>query len=649
MREESESEEEDDELDVEESGDEEEEEVLAVGEESDDDEIDDDDDSEDDGEEGEEYGEEDEGSGEEADASEGLGAGWGRKKHGFYGGAEDDDDEDEDDEDEEAHAARLEEREVLALQRQQAAALQLDDYGALEVPTGATGAAAKGSAGAEGYGMGPDGPARIHVAQRDVDAMSDAERRQLLRIEAPELKQLLADFKIHMRELCERFEPLLGSPKPAPAAPDDTALAFVQLKLQLLLSYCTNIAFYLHLKAQGAPIRDHPVIDTLLRHRVLIERLRPLEQKLRYRVQRLLQLATSGDVAGASDDLRHRPNLDALDGEDDGGDDDDDDAPAASGGLYKPPKMAATPYDDGGSSRRELQKERQLRRAASSRLYTELRDELSDAPPVLHADDFGGARPADSAAVARLRHDEAERTTYEEDNFQRVHMSKQQKAQERKRRANAGRLEDELQAFDDFSHLVDVATKRQVDPREEQAAALRRYMNSIEVRSRKSRAGAAEGTKAPPKEGERGAGRKARRRAEVEADGDDDFAPVVPVEDALYAEAREARDKKRMRKKAGAEAASGEAAARRAELASAELAGEDDKRQAEYNMVKNRGLTRERKKIDRNPRAKNREKFRKAVIKRKGAVREQAAHGERYEGEATGIRKGVSHSVRFRT
>ena len=76
-------------------------------------------------------------------------------------------------------------------------------------------------------------------------------------------------------------------------------------------------------------------------------------------MQRLLQLATSGDSAGASEDLRHKPNHDALDG-------DDDDAPAASGGVYKPPKMSATPYDDGGQTRREWQKERQLRRAASS-------------------------------------------------------------------------------------------------------------------------------------------------------------------------------------------------------------------------------------------------------------------------------------------
>ena len=56
-----------------------------------------------------------------------------------------------------------------------------------------------------------------------------------------------------------------------------------------------DLAFYLMLKAQGRAVRSHPVIDTLLRHRILLERLRPLESKLSYRLTKLLQLAASGE------------------------------------------------------------------------------------------------------------------------------------------------------------------------------------------------------------------------------------------------------------------------------------------------------------------------------------------------------------------
>ena len=51
----------------------------------------------------------------------------------------------------------------------------------------------------------------------------------------------------------------------------------------------------------------------------------------------------------------------------------------------------------------------------------------------------------------------------------------------------------------------------------------------------------------------------------------------------------------------------------------------------------------ERKKIDANPRVKNREKFRKAQIRVKGQVRGVQAQVGAYTGEATGIKKSVSN------
>ena len=36
-------------------------------------------------------------------------------------------------------------------------------------------------------------------------------------------------------------------------------LARLQVKNQLLLAYCTNVAFYTVLKASGQPVVDHPV------------------------------------------------------------------------------------------------------------------------------------------------------------------------------------------------------------------------------------------------------------------------------------------------------------------------------------------------------------------------------------------------------
>eukprot|EP00804_Cyclotella_cryptica_P025058 CCRYP_016531-RB/>CCRYP_016531-RB protein AED:0.06 eAED:0.06 QI:189/1/1/1/0.66/0.5/4/434/675 len=62
-------------------------------------------------------------------------------------------------------------------------------------------------------------------------------------------------------------------------------------------------------------------------------------------------------------------------------------------------------------------------------------------------------------------------------------------------------------------------------------------------------------------------------------------------------------------------------------------------------IMKNRGLVAHKPKINRNPRVKKREQYRKALIRRKGAVREvRTGEGHVYGGESTGIKSGISRS-----
>ena len=62
-------------------------------------------------------------------------------------------------------------------------------------------------------------------------------------------------------------------------------------------------------------------------------------------------------------------------------------------------------------------------------------------------------------------------------------------------------------------------------------------------------------------------------------------------------------------------------------------------------IMKNRGLVAHKAKINRNPRVKKREQYRKALIRRKGAVREvRTDEGHKYAGEETGIKSGISRS-----
>lgn len=69
------------------------------------------------------------------------------------------------------------------------------------------------------------------------------------------------------------------------------------------------------------------------------------------------------------------------------------------------------------------------------------------------------------------------------------------------------------------------------------------------------------------------------------------------------------------------------------------------KRGITYQIAKNKGLHAHKKPENRNPRVKNRKRYRKAVISRKGAVREVRKELSRYGGETTGIKAFVKRSV----
>ena len=84
-----------------------------------------------------------------------------------------------------------------------------------------------------------------------------------------------------------------------------------------------------------------------------------------------------------------------------------------------------------------------------------------------------------------------------------------------------------------------------------------------------------------------------------------------------------------------------------AEEAALAEAGPLEKRKITYEMAKNKGLMPHRKKEQRNPRVKHKEKFRKAKVRRKGQVRTPRTEKERYGGETTGIKSHVTKSIKL--
>lgn len=75
---------------------------------------------------------------------------------------------------------------------------------------------------------------------------------------------------------------------------------------------------------------------------------------------------------------------------------------------------------------------------------------------------------------------------------------------------------------------------------------------------------------------------------------------------------------------------------------------EDGRRAITYQIAKNKGLTPHRKKEQRNPRVKHRKKFEKARIRRKGQVREPRREITKYGGEVSGIKIGITKSIKLK-
>ncbi|CAN0575303.1 unnamed protein product, partial [Ectocarpus sp. 12 AP-2014] len=144
------------------------------------------------------------------------------------------------------------------------------------------------------------------------------------------------------------------------------------------------------------------------------------------------------------------------------------------------------------------------------------------------------------------------------------------------------------------------------------------------------------GRKTKKKEGKRGRDIGGKGAAEDEEDG-------------FYASVAEEKERKKRAKKDKYEPQARIAGALEAELEAERAARGETKRGASYTIIKNRGLTPHKNKLNRNPRSKKREAFRKATIRRKGQVRDiRTGEADAYGGESTGIKSNVTRSRKLK-
>jgi len=211
---------------------------------------------------------------------------------------------------------------------------------------------------------------------------------------------------------------------------EDDDASFYIMKQELLLAYCTNYTYYLYLKASGQSVRDHPVMDRLYEMRLVFEKMKMVESKLRHLLDKVL---AENHADEEQITLRPQPwTMNTISPE------------KNASGIYQPPRLTAVSYekndddddDDDESVNFGLKlRTTRARRNEMMRVVREQDDLLPERASSTGATTDSLGTGTKAARRERLAKEERERTKFEESRFIRIDPNKKQK-KKRKMAAN---------------------------------------------------------------------------------------------------------------------------------------------------------------------------------------------------------------------
>lgn len=219
-------------------------------------------------------------------------------------------------------------------------------------------------------------------------------------------------------------------------------ISFLDVKNHLMLSYVMNLTHIMSSKLSGKSICGSADIERLVEIRTVLEKMRPIDRKLKYQIDKLVRTAKTG-VADQNDPLSLKPNPDNfMDNADEDDGDEEAGREAESAQVYKPAKLAPVYYD--GDESIQQKKERRLemakKRLANSEVVRDLHREYTDGP-----DEIRETPDLHCLKEDRLGH---ERREYEEKYFIRMSTTKKEKMAARQLQTVSG-----LSSLTKFSSL----------------------------------------------------------------------------------------------------------------------------------------------------------------------------------------------------
>lgn len=232
-------------------------------------------------------------------------------------------------------------------------------------------------------------------------------------------------------------------------------LSFLDMKNDTLLSYMIDVCNIVLRKVRGESIEDHGSVKRCIEYRVILEKIKAIDQKLAYQLNKLITLPDDAEVEDQridvrnlninldinSDDNDEKPTASGTDDSQDDSTSDDDEPdseeneddededeqqgveegeddsggkrtsvrePKSSGGVYKPPKLRSVAYTEEG----EFNRGNKGRRRNYDEFYKDDTGEVID---------------------EYQRDDDPERIRFEEDNYTRLPDENPKKAKRKLR------------------------------------------------------------------------------------------------------------------------------------------------------------------------------------------------------------------------
>ncbi|GMI65952.1 EMBRYO DEFECTIVE 2777, Thallo [Hibiscus trionum] len=552
---------------------------------------------------------------------------WGDIKSRYYGG---------DNRDFELHssddeAPKEEEEEVKEIQKERAKNLSFEDFGLEDDSEDETNReltleemSLKGKDGKLSFVS--EEPvydlATFEEVKKDLNALSKEEQMDVVHSSAPELIGLLSELNASLEELESKVNPLLRKAKEGEIFLEG-GMHYLEVKQILLLAYCQQITFYLLLKSEGQPVRDHPVLGRIVEIKGLLDKVKQLDGNLPFEWEEILK--NEGAEKGQS--------------------------------LVKEsakPVSDSGAKDNGPSSVMDVQMP-ELEDTPNSPKMEFASNRDSEVMQLKHENDQVGSQSREMLKVRAALEEKLKQKGIFSSNTQKPDKIKKH------RKPVNGRLE----TYDDFAdEAMDV--EGSAHGLSNGHASLKHSNISKLITAKQIKSKVISGDDDLPKRddiGERRRKHELRVLAGATVKSEDDHGDEYDMlehdggnedvsgeengdtedsegsEDEFYEQVKQQRAAKL--------AAKAEIYARTSAPPSLPETV-DGKRHITHQIEKNRGLTRQRNKNIKNPRKKYRLQSKKREKQRKGQVRDIRKPAGQYGGETSGINVGISRSIRFK-